>query len=262
MTQQLSRMRELEEQLRRSERLAALGTMAAGIAHDIRNPLTSISIFSQLITHQYLDPEVRAKFERVVPRELERVQRILEDMLELARPTRLSLETIDVNEAILQTVESFELSLREGGIATVTGLANGLPRIQGDRKKLHRCFGNIIQNATQSMAPGGQLRVGSALSYRPVSPFPPRDDTANETLPFIKVMIADTGHGIPPEVLARIFDPFFSTKEKGVGLGMAIAHRIIEDHNGIIDVSSVVGTGTTFTVLLPVPVVPTPADLT
>ena len=256
MTQQLSRMRELEEQLRRSERLAALGTMAAGIAHDIRNPLTSISIFTQLITHHFMDPEVRAKFERIVPRELDRVQRILEDMLELARPTTLSLETIDMNEALLQTLELFELPARDGEITTVTQLATDLPRIRGDRKKLYRCFGNIIQNAIQSMSPGGELRIISALSYRPAIPFSPSDPTPSAMVPFVKVMIVDTGQGIFPEVLARIFDPFFTTKEKGVGLGMAIVHRIVEDHRGTIEVSSVVGSGTTFTVLLPGPVGP------
>ncbi len=258
MTQQLIRMRGLEEQLRRSERLAAVGTLAAGIAHDIRNPLTSISIFVQLITQHYQNPEVQAKFERVVPRELERVQRILEDMLELARPGTLHLEPADVNEILLQTLEPFERQLQERHIVAATNLASPLPRVEADRKKLHRCFANIIQNAIQAMSKGGELRISSALSYRPpaalLSSVPPE----GEMLPFIKVTITDTGQGIPPDVLARIFDPFFSTKEKGVGLGMAIAHRVIEDHKGLIEVSSTVGEGTTFAVYLPVPTAVSP----
>ncbi|MFQ5839902.1 MAG: ATP-binding protein, partial [Candidatus Methylomirabilales bacterium] len=256
MTHQLSQMRELEERLRRSERLAALGTMAAGIAHDIRNPLTSISIFAQLITTHHADPDVRAKFERVVPRELERVQRTLEDMLELARPSSLSFEPTDINEMLLQVFEVFEQTLTDRKVVVTPRLAHPLPRVQADRKKLYRCLSNLMENAIQSMPQGGEVTIRSALVYQsaPATGPPPADPTAmQETLPYVKVSIRDTGHGIPREVLARIFDPFFTTKERGVGLGMAIAHRVVEDHHGTIDVSSLVGQGTTVTISLPVP---------
>jgi signal transduction histidine kinase len=108
------------------------------------------------------------------------------------------------------------------------------------------------------MPKGGELKITSALSYRPTAtPSPPLPSEA-EMLPFIKVTITDTGQGIPPDLLGRIFDPFFSTKEKGVGLGMAIAHRVIEDHKGFIEVSSTLAGGTTFTVSLPVPTAGSP----
>lgn len=252
MTHQLARIRDLEDQLRRSDRLAALGTMAAGIAHDIRNPLTSISIFTQLMSQNFQDPEVRTKFDRVVPRELERVQRVLEDMLELARPSSLNREPTDLNEVLLQVMELFERQLSEQGIVATTNLAFPLPKTMADRKKLHRCFANVIHNAVQAMPRGGRLTVSSGLFVAPRSSLSRTDAAQQEARESIRVAVADSGVGIVPELLPHIFDPFFTTKEKGTGLGMAIAHRIIEDHLGAIEVSSRVGEGTTFTLTLPV----------
>ncbi|MCI0372312.1 MAG: ATP-binding protein, partial [candidate division NC10 bacterium] len=242
----------LEDRLRRSDRLAALGTMAAGIAHDIRNPLTSISIFTQLMSQNFQDPEVRTKFDRVVPRELERVQRVLEDMLELARPSSLNREPTDVNEVLLQVMELFERQLSEQGIVATTNLAFPLPKTMADRKKLHRCFANAIHNAIQAMPKGGRLTVSSGLFVAPRSALSLAEGAEGSAREIIRILVADTGVGIPSELLPHIFDPFFTTKEKGTGLGMAIAHRIIEDHLGAIEVSSRLGEGTTFRLTLPV----------
>ena len=252
MTRQLARVRDLEDRLRRSDRLAALGTMAAGIAHDIRNPLTSISIFTQLMSQNFQDPEVRTKFDRVVPRELERVQRVLEDMLELARPSSLNREPTDVNEVLLQVMELFERQLSEQGIVATTNLTFPLPKTMADRKKLHRCFANAIHNAIQAMPKGGRFTVSSRLFVAPRSSLSLTDAAEGGAREIIRILVADTGVGIPSELLPHIFEPFFTTKEKGTGLGMAIAHRIIEDHNGAIEVSSRVGEGTTFRLTLPV----------
>ena len=252
MTAQLVRVRELEERLRRADRLAALGTMAAGIAHDIRNPLTSILIFSQLMSLHHDDPDVRAKFDRVVPRELERVQTVIEDMMELARSSALHLEPTSLNEVLTQVVELYEGQATAQGIKISREFAPDLPFCMADRKRLHRCFSNIISNGIQAMAGGGDLAIetdlvsGSRFSESP-------EDASAAGIPSgsaLRVVISDTGQGIPPERLSRIFDPFYTTKEKGLGLGMAITHRIIEDHNGTIDVQSHVGLGTTFTIQL------------
>ncbi|HEV8662680.1 MAG TPA: ATP-binding protein [Candidatus Methylomirabilis sp.] len=252
MTRQLARIRDLEDQLRRSDRLAALGTMAAGIAHDIRNPLTSISIFTQLMSQNFQDPEVRTKFDRVVPRELERVQRVLEDMLELARPASLNREPADINEVLLQVMELFERQLSEQGIVATTNLTFPLPKTMADRKKLHRCFANVIHNGIQAMPKGGRLTISSGLFVAPRSSLARPEAPQQEARETLRVLVTDTGVGIPSELLPHIFDPFFTTKEKGTGLGMAIAHRIIEDHLGAIEVSSRVGGGSTFRLTLPV----------
>ena len=256
MTIQLVRVRELEERLRRADRLAALGTMAAGIAHDIRNPLTSILIFSQLMSLHYDDPDVRAKFDRVVPRELERVQAVIEDMMELARSGTLNLEPTNMNEVLAQVLELYEGQATTQGIKISRKFASDLPFCMADRKRLHRCFSNLIANGIQAMAGGGDLEVRT--DRVPISIFPDlKADISTggaQNGSAIRVVISDTGQGIPADRLSRIFDPFYTTKEKGLGLGMAITHRIIEDHKGSVDVQSQVGLGTTFTIHLPVSV--------
>ncbi|OGB93824.1 MAG: hypothetical protein A3H39_00460 [candidate division NC10 bacterium RIFCSPLOWO2_02_FULL_66_22] len=250
MTAQLARVRDLEERLRRADRLAALGTMAAGIAHDIRNPLTSILIFSQLMSLHHDDPDVRQKFDRVVPRELERVQGVIEDMMELARPAALNLEPTNLNEVLTQALELYEEQAATQGVKVAREFDPDLPFCNADRKRLHRCFSNLLANAIQAMAKGGDLAVHTSL----VSDVPAAASPSAGAPPdaMIRVTIADTGQGIQPDRLSRIFDPFYTTKEKGLGLGMAITHRIVEDHTGTIDVQSQVGLGTTFTIHLPV----------
>jgi signal transduction histidine kinase len=248
MTTQLVRVRDLEERLRRADRLAALGTMAAGIAHDIRNPLTSILIFSQLMSLHHDDPEVRAKFDRIVPRELERVQGVIEDMMELARPTALQFEPTNLNEVLAQALELLESQAASQGVKLVREFGPELPYCMADRKRIHRCFSNLLTNAIQAMPRGGDLTVRTWLGPDRTMPSAPNDGGPE---PMIRVTITDTGQGIPPERLSRIFDPFYTTKEKGLGLGMAITHRIVEDHKGTIDVQSQVGLGTTFIIHLP-----------
>ena len=245
MITKLARMRELEEHVHRIDRLAALGTMAAGIAHDIRNPLTSILIFSQLMSLHHDDPEIREKFNRVVPRELERVQSVIEDMMELARPTMLKREPVNLNELLEQLLEVFDNQTKAQSVKVIKEFAPAHYCL-ADRKRIHRCLSNFISNAIQAMPGGGDLTIKTTLVDGFVFPRPdPRPESA------VEVVIADTGQGISHEVLQRIFDPFFTTKEKGLGLGMAIAHRIIEDHNGAIEVKSEVGQGTRFTIALP-----------
>jgi signal transduction histidine kinase len=249
MSTQLARVRELEERLRRADRLAALGTMAAGIAHDIRNPLTSILIFSQLMSLHHDDPDVREKFNRVVPRELERVQAVIEDMMELARPAAMHREPVNLNELVTQVLELYESQASAQTIKIGRKYEQELPFCMADRKRLHRCFSNIVSNGIQAMPNGGDLTLRTHQVPTMVFPNSGLPDPRPE--PAIQVTISDTGQGIPPDRLSRIFDPFFTTKEKGMGLGMAITHRIIEDHKGTIDVHSEVDLGTTFTVHLP-----------
>jgi signal transduction histidine kinase len=249
MGTQLARVRDLEDRLRRADRLASLGTMAAGIAHDIRNPLTSILIFSQLMSLHYDDADVREKFNRVVPRELERVQAVIEDMMELARPANVHREPVNLNDVLSQVLELFENQVAAQNIKISREYALDLPFCMADRKRLHRCFSNLVSNAIQSMPSGGDL----TLRTRPIPGMIFADTGVADPRPepAIQTSIADTGQGIPSDRLPRIFDPFFTTKEKGLGLGMAIAHRIVEDHRGTIDVQSQVGLGTTFIVSFP-----------
>jgi signal transduction histidine kinase len=223
--------------------------MAAGIAHDIRNPLTSILIFSQLMSLHHDDPDVREKFNRVVPRELERVQAVIEDMMELARPVTIHRDPVNLNEVFAQVLELFENQMATQKVKLAQEYDPALPFCMADRKRLHRCFSNLVSNAIQAMPAGGDLtiRTGTASAMVFSNSGPPN----SQPEPALRVMVTDTGQGIPADRLPRIFDPFFTTKEKGMGLGMAITHRIVEDHKGTIDVKSEVGLGTTFTVHFP-----------
>ena len=172
MSAQLARVRELEDRLRRADRLAALGTMAAGIAHDIRNPLTSILIFSQLMSLHHDDPDVREKFNRVVPRELERVQAVIEDMMELARPATIHREPVNLNEVLAQVLELFESQVATQDIKIAREYEPDLPFCMADRKRLHRCFSNLVSNAIQAMPAGGDLTVRTGRSPPWSSPIP------------------------------------------------------------------------------------------
>jgi len=250
MSLQLSRVRDLEERLRRADRLAALGTMAAGIAHDIRNPLTSIQIFSQLMSSRPDDPSVREKFERIVPRELQRVQAVIEDMMELARPAPLQMEPLDMPELLKELLELQETQLAAQQIAVRRDFDADLPAVMGDKQRLRRCFGNFLTNAIQAMPEGGTLTLETSRLDAALFPGSVRPNTGPKAA--LQVRVRDTGGGISAERLPRIFDPFYTTKEKGLGMGMAIAHRVIEDHQGTIDVESEVGAGTVFTIRLPV----------
>ncbi len=250
MSAQLAHVRDLEDRLRRADRLAALGTMAAGIAHDIRNPLTSIQIFSQLVASRPDDPSVREKFTRVVPRELQRVQTVIEDMMELARSTALQLEPLDLNDLLRELLELHEEQLTAQKIQASRDFAPDLPLIMGDSKRLHRCLGNFLSNALQAMPQGGALKIQTAHLAAVHLPDPTRPGEC--ATPAIQVRVSDTGVGILADRLPKIFDPFYTTKEKGLGMGMAIAHRIIEDHKGTVDVESAPGAGTTFTLRFPV----------
>jgi len=264
MTAKLAHLRELEDRLRQADRLAALGTMAAGIAHDIRNPLTSISIFTQLMSLHYDDPDVREKFDRVVPRELERVQGVIDGMLELARPANHALERINPNDLLLQALETFETQMAAQRIIAKQELHPTLPLALADRRRMHRCFQNIILNAIQAMPDGGELTLNTSLAARDGEPsgadpppheaaqaLPPRAARRATEAEEIVIRIGDTGHGIPEGQLPHIFDPFFTTREKGTGLGMAITHKILEDHRARIAVASRVGHGTTVTIHFP-----------
>jgi signal transduction histidine kinase len=250
MSAQLARVRELEERLSRADRLAALGTMAAGIAHDIRNPLTSILIFSQLMSLHHDDPDVREKFNRVVPRELERVQAVIEDMMELARPAAMVRDPVNLNEILTQVVELFETQANAQGLKIVQDFEQDLPFYMADRKRLHRCFSNLISNAIQAMPAGGDVIIRTRV-VTTTMPLAGSKAPGSRPEPAIQVSVSDTGQGIPADRLSRIFDPFYTTKEKGMGLGMAITHRIVEDHKGSIDVKSEVGLGTSFTLHFP-----------
>ncbi len=241
-------LKKLEARMRRSERLAALGTLAAGMAHEIRNPLSAIKTFVQLLPRKVDKPGFLEKFQRTVPRELDRINRLIEDLLELSRSPKYHFSMVDVRGLVHQTLELFDEELKSLGIKQEAWIAPQVPLVRADSDQLVKAFHNLIRNAIQAMPRGGELRVEASLctsgsQQADVSP-PPVDD-------WLAVSFKDTGQGISEETLKTIFNPFFTTKDTGTGLGLAITHKVIAEHGGHIDVKSREGEGSCFTIFLP-----------
>jgi two-component system sensor histidine kinase AtoS len=251
----LSAERALEEQLRRSDRLAAIGTLAAGLAHEIKNPLTSVLTFTRHLSRRFDDERFRQRFQSVVPRELERINGIVEDLLRLARPTRLAPKPVAVPALLDQAVELYANQIDAKRIAVVREYAPEVPRVLADQAHLYQALVNLVANALEAMDEGGTLglRVGLAdgvdLERGERGPVP--HPLARSRDRRLRVEVRDTGAGIAPSASASVFNPFFTTKPTGTGLGLAIAHKIVEDHGGSISFTSAPGQGTTFVVLLP-----------
>ena len=266
-------LRESQEHLIASEKLAALGTMAAGMAHEIKNPLVSLRTFTQLLQQKFADPEFRHKFSTIVPQEIEKINKIAENLLKFGRPSKPELKAVNVNEILEDVISLFENECRKHNIRITIKLAK-LPEITGDPGQLSQAFINIILNAIQAMEGGGELtiktdigeviRLGEAdasgavkrissqreMIWGMVEKGSPRFPPAHHT-PVIFVEVTDTGPGISEESLRNIFDPFFTTKAKGTGMGLPITLRIIEEHQGSVKVKSAGGKGTTFIITLP-----------
>jgi two-component system NtrC family sensor kinase len=233
--------KELEEthlQLVSSEKMASLGKLAAGIAHEINNPLGGILIYSSLMMEELIEADARRQDLEKIVQEATRCKDIVKSLLEFSRQTEPKMEPVDVNKAITDGLFFLEKQALFHNIRIVKNLAPLLPMVRGNPGQLKQVFMNIIVNAAEAMSGGGTLTITTAPS-------------AHQKV--ISIDFADTGEGIPREILTRIFDPFFTTKElgKGTGLGLSTSYGIIDEHGGRIDVKSEVGKGTTFTIELP-----------
>ena len=243
----LTIVRELENQLRRSDRLAAVGTLAAGLAHEIKNPLMSLRTFIRRVPTRFDDEQFRERFESVVPRELERINHIVERLLELARPPRLSFSLVRLPGVLERVVDLYADRIESIGVTVVREFARDVPPIQADDDAVYRACVNLVGNALDAMPGGGRLvlRLGWSNTI---------DVPSRTRRPFnrrIAIEVEDNGLGIPASTAERIFTPFFTTKDTGSGLGLAITHKIVQDHGGSIDFRSVPGRRTTFRIVLP-----------
>jgi len=235
--QDITEMKALEEKLRQADRLAALGTLSAGLAHEIKNPLSAIKTFVQLLPKKVENPSFMEKFNITVPREIDRINQLVEDLLELTRKRVRPLVDVDVNRLILQTIDLHGEEMERRHIVFESHLSKVLPPVRGDSETLYRAFFNLVINAIQAMPNGGSFYISSELDHVSSG---------------VKIILRDTGIGMDEETSKNLFNPFFTTKDKGVGLGMALAQKIIEDHRGTIEVMSEKGIGTTFVLRLPV----------
>jgi PAS domain S-box-containing protein len=246
-------LKKLEARMRQTERLAGLGTLAAGMAHEIRNPLSAIKTFVQLLPRKLDKPSFLEKFNRTVPREVERINRLIEDLLELARAPRYEFEIVDIEFLVRQALDLFETQLHENNIHCRIDLPDDLPLVWVDPDQLAKAFNNLILNAIQATTDGGQLTIRAAFLFPgqsgPAVNAKGFDEEANQ--PWLSLIFQDTGAGISSEDLKNIFNPFFTTKDSGTGLGLAITHKVITEHGGEIEVASTLGLGSRFTIRLP-----------
>lgn len=228
-----------ERQTRQAETLNALGAIAAGIAHDLNNPLAIISSRSELMLSlpDSGNPDLRQDLE-VLRRNAERASRIVAGLLTLAAQRSTGRGPVNINELVEATLTLIAGELRRHNIEVVVSLDRNLPRILGDPSALQRVLMNLLMNARDAMPEGGKIRIESG---------PARDHAG-----MLRLSVADTGTGIPAEVLPKLFDIFFTTKASGTGLGLWLARRTLREHGGQIDAESGPGKGTKFTLTLPV----------
>jgi len=232
------KLQKTQVQLLQAEKMSSLGKLAAGVAHQLNNPLGGITLYAQLMMEEYsLEEGAKADLTRII-QDAERCRNTVRELLEFARQTRQEIRLNDINHAISQTLYLLENQSIFHNIEIVKELDPNLPKVPSDIQQLNHVFMNIILNAAEAMEGTGRLTVQTLTS-----------DDGEE----MKIRISDTGPGIPPDIKHHIFDPFFTTKEegKGTGLGLSMVYGIIEEHNGRIHVSSEPGEGATFTLRLP-----------
>jgi len=230
----VTEMKEMEARIRQTDRLAALGTLSAGLAHEIRNPLSAIKTFVQLLPRKLSSAGFLDKFHVTVLRELNRINDLIESLLELARPPKMKYATIHPTGLLRQVSDLYRDELEQANISLSVQEKGRLPEIRVDSEHLVRAFSNLVKNAKQAMPEGGTLTI-----------------TAETEGDMLCLHFTDTGVGMDHLTLENIFNPFFTTKDKGTGLGLAITHKIVQEHGGTILVSGTPGTGSTFTLILP-----------
>jgi signal transduction histidine kinase len=229
--------------LGQADRLAHLGMLAAGIAHEIRNPLVSVRTFIQLLPERLADEEFRTGFRDLALREIERICGLLTDLLAFSRPAPPEREPTDVNELVGQTVRILDPEARRRNVALAVTVDDAVPHVVADEAQVKQVLMNLVLNAIEACDSGGRVDIAT------------RHELGGDGR-WVTVAVADSGGGIAPEVAERVFDPFFTTKETGNGLGLFIARQIVDGHAGRIAVDSVPREGTTFTVRFPVALEP------
>lgn len=237
LRKQMAELKEAQEQLVQAAKLAAIGELASNIAHEINNPLTSILGYSELIKEEVDINNIMRDIE-VIEKESLRARDIVHQLLEFSRKRPLEIKEIQINDIMSEVLALAAVPLKDSNIK-LSKFYGDIPLIEGDANQLKQVFLNVINNAIFAMQGGGSLGVTTTMM-------------ANDN---VHIEIHDTGKGIPKEILQRIFEPFFTTKqEKGTGLGLSVSYKIIQSHNGRIDVESEEGRGTKFTIVLPVSV--------
>jgi len=244
MVERLREKRQLEERLHFAERSTALGRLASAVAHEIRNPLNFINLSIDHVRERMApaDPGSREDFDRILRNmkaEISRLNRLVGDFLSFGKPMRLDIRPCALDEVLREVASLVDHKARDQGIALEVQAEPGLPRVTADPELLKTCFLNLMINAVDAMPEGGLLKVGI------------RARDGDEGAPEVEVSVSDTGHGMTSEAITSAFEPYFSTKDAGLGLGLALTRKIVSDHGGAIELESGRGRGTTARIRLP-----------
>lgn len=238
----VTELRDLQRQVHEAAKLAAVGELSAGLAHEVRNPLGAIKACSQFLEDRVPEDESLRRFTRILVREVDRLDQLVERLLGFARPKESDMQYVDIHEVLDRMVSLVSLKAKQARVEIVRRYQPDLPRVFADPEKLQQAFLNIMLNAIDAMPHGGILAVATAACGG-------HEGTAGSK---VRIDFRDTGVGIPADQLDKVFTPFFTTREGGTGLGLAIARRVVSEHGGEITVESRPGVGSAFSVFLPI----------
>ena len=244
----ITALKRLELQIRRSDRLASLGTLSAGMAHEIKNPLVSIKTFAQLLPERYLDSDFRETFSNLIGHEIDRIDSLVNQLLRFARPAKPHLKPMHVHDVLEKSLMLVGHRLYQKEIKLTRSWDANVDTIRADADQLEQVFLNFFLNAIEAMKGGGELTVATEICPAEQWAIPGTNGDVREVL---RVTIRDSGEGIRREDIPHVFDPFFTTKDYGTGLGLSVVHGIIQEHGGQIEVESELAKGTAFHILLP-----------
>jgi two-component system nitrogen regulation sensor histidine kinase GlnL len=242
----LTNIRELEEAVRTADRLSSLGTLAAGLAHEIKNPLGGIKGAAQLLEKELPVDSELLDYTRIMIKETQRVNRIVEELLALTTPRKLQLSKVNLHQILGDILTLQKNSREKREIAFIQQFDPSIPTILADEEQLTQLFLNLTKNAVEAVGDNGQIRISSRI----LSDYT-LTKKGERRQRMVAVEITDDGPGMSREQLDQLFTPFFTTKSRGTGLGLAICHKIVTEHRGMIRVASEQGKGTTFTVMVP-----------
>jgi PAS domain S-box-containing protein len=243
-------LKRLELQIRRSDRLASLGTLSAGMAHEIKNPLVSIKTFAQLLPERYQDSDFRETFSNLIGHEIDRIDTLVNQLLRFARPAKPVLRPVHVHDVLEKSLQLVGHRLYQKEIKLTRSWQADVDTIRADADQLEQVFLNFFLNAMEALKRGGEMTVSTEI--RPEDEWVAAISGANgDVHEVLRITIRDNGEGIRSEDIPHVFDPFFTTKDYGTGLGLSVVHGIIQEHGGQIEVESELALGTAFHILLP-----------
>ena len=244
----LTRVEQIEERERLRDRLAALGEMAAAIAHEVKNPLAGIEVMAGILKRQLTDSEDAQSILRDIIKEAKMANAIVLEVLDFVRPIRLQVERMALPDVVQDAISMADSHVPRGDVSVTVSLPEDLGLIQGDPHQLRQLFTNLLTNAFEALGGKGSVRIAAVQ----LAPEEEPSTTEAHPVPMIQVEVSDDGPGVGADVMDKMFSPFFTTKPQGSGLGLAIVRKIVDAHDGRIDVSARADGGTRFRVTLPV----------